>query len=347
MKNDVLRIGIIGAGTNTCARHIPGFQKIDGVEIHCVCNRSEASGKRVAENFDIPVVYTNWRDVVADPDVDAVMIGTWPYLHAEASIACLEAGKHVLTEARMASSLAEAEAMEEAARKRPELVAQIVPAPMSLDFDSTLIRLLKECAVGKIHEMHVLCTGAMYASPLEAFTWRQDFELSGVNTLMSGIYHEMLVRWLGLEPEWVIADAGIHTPLRKEQPSGAECEVKIPESLTVIARYPMGIRCTYVFSGVESGLPRNEIRIHGSKGSLRLDLTGGILCWAEAGKQEEYPVKVPVRERRGWRVEADFVDSIRKGTPVRLTSFADGLRYMKFSNAVWRSWTAGGEKVFL
>jgi len=347
MKSDILRIGIIGAGTNTCARHIPGFQKIEGVEIRCVCNRSEASGKRVAEQFDIPFTYTDWREVVEDPEVDAVMIGTWPYLHAEASIACLKAGKHVLTEARMASSLAEAEAMVEVSSKHPELVAQIVPAPMSLDFDSTLIRLLKECVVGQIHEMHVVCTGGMYASSGAPFTWRQDIELSGINTLMSGIYHEMLVRWLGLEPEWVIADAGIHHPIRKELPSGGECEVKIPESLTVIARYPMGIRCTYVFSGVESGLPRNEIRIHGSKASLRLDISAGILCWSDAGQQEEHPVKVPARERRGWRVEADFVDSIRKKTPVRFTSFAEGLRYMKFSDAVWRSWQSGGEKVFL
>jgi len=347
MKNSALRVGIIGAGNNTLARHIPGFQSQEGVELHAVCNRSETSGQKVAKSFGIPVVYTDWRELIADKNVDAVMIGTWPNLHAEASIAALEAGKHVLTEARMAASLKQAEAMLETSRKHPELVAQVVPAPMTLEFDSTLIRLLKECQVGRINEMHVVCTGAPYASPQAPFTWRQDFELSGVNTLMMGIYHEILGRWLGLEPDWVIADAGIHTSIRKEMNTGAECEVKIPESLTVIARFPMDIRCTYIFSGVESGLPRNEFRINGSKGSLRLDLVKGILCRSDAGQVEEYPIRIPVQERRGWRVEEDFINSIRMKTPVRLTDFASGLRYMRFTDAVWKSWTSGGEKVYL
>jgi predicted dehydrogenase len=42
-----------------------------------------------------------------------------------------------------------------------------------------------------------------------------------------------------------------------------------------------------------------------------------------------------------WRVEQDFVESIRDGTPVRLVSFEDGVRYMEFTDAVWRSWTEG------
>jgi predicted dehydrogenase len=39
-----------------------------------------------------------------------------------------------------------------------------------------------------------------------------------------------------------------------------------------------------------------------------------------------------------WNVERDFIDSIREGKPVALTSFEDGVRYMRFTEAVWRSW---------
>ncbi len=51
-----LRIGIIGAGSNTRLMHLPGFQKIDGVEVTAVCNRSRESGHKVAAEFGIPTV---------------------------------------------------------------------------------------------------------------------------------------------------------------------------------------------------------------------------------------------------------------------------------------------------
>jgi hypothetical protein len=47
---------------------------------------------------------------------------------------------------------------------------------------------------------------------------------------------------------------------------------------------------------------------------------------------------IPEAERGAWNVEADFVDSIRRGTPVRLTDFKTGLRTMEFTDAVWQAW---------
>ena len=43
----------------------------------------------------------NWRDIIDDPSLSAVVIGTWPYLHRTLVLAALQAGKHVLTEARL------------------------------------------------------------------------------------------------------------------------------------------------------------------------------------------------------------------------------------------------------
>ena len=65
-----IRIGIIGAGANTTSKHIPGLQAIPGVAIVSVCNRTQASGERVARQFNIPQVYTNWLDVTEADDVD-------------------------------------------------------------------------------------------------------------------------------------------------------------------------------------------------------------------------------------------------------------------------------------
>ncbi|UCC54206.1 MAG: Gfo/Idh/MocA family oxidoreductase, partial [Anaerolineaceae bacterium] len=99
MSNEVLRVGIVGAGANTVSKHIPGLQAIDGVQIVSVCNRSRQSSQRVADQFAIPTIYDEWWQLVSAPDTDAIIIGTWPYLHFQATLAALEAEKHVLVEA--------------------------------------------------------------------------------------------------------------------------------------------------------------------------------------------------------------------------------------------------------
>lgn len=343
MANGTVRIGIIGAGANTRRMHLPGFQKIPGVEVVLVCNRSEESSRKVAEEFGIPGIAANWRQVVESPDVDAVMIGTWPYLHAEATVAALDAGKHVLTEARMARNLSEALTMLEASRRHPELTAQVVPAPMSLDVDSTVVAILEAGAIGDLREICVTHTGSQYFSAEAPRTWRQDVELSGYNVLTLGIYHEMIQRWIGLVPEWVFADAEVFTKWRPSKPGGEPVEVTIPDSVSVLGRFPRDIRLVYHFSGVEGGQLRNEMRLNGSKGSLRFDGSANELYQSDGSS--EWKVEIPAPERRGWRVEEDFIDSIRTGAPVRLTSFEDGVKYMRFTEAVYHSWQQREKKV--
>src|SRR5437773_10225254 len=102
MAERPLRVGLVGAGDNTRRRHIPGLRALPDVEILAVCNRRPDSTAAVAHDFSIPRTFARWEDLVADPDVDAVVIGTWPYLHCPITLAALAAGKHVLTEARMA-----------------------------------------------------------------------------------------------------------------------------------------------------------------------------------------------------------------------------------------------------
>ena len=86
MTIERLRIGLIGAGKNMRLRHIPGFRGLEKVEITAVCNRRPASTAAAAREFGIAKTYERWEDLVADPDIDAVVVGTWPYLHCP--IAC-------------------------------------------------------------------------------------------------------------------------------------------------------------------------------------------------------------------------------------------------------------------
>lgn len=138
MATEGIRLGLIGAGKNTRDRHIPGFQKVDGLEIAAVANRSRGSSQAVADQFNIPGVYDNWQDLLEDPSIDAICIGTWPYMHRTLVLASLEAGKHVLCEARMATTAAEAQEMVDASRERPDLVTQIVPSPLTFKIDRLL-----------------------------------------------------------------------------------------------------------------------------------------------------------------------------------------------------------------
>ena len=89
MAEDLIKIGLIGAGGNTRLRHIPGFQEMENVIVDSVCNRSMESGKRVADEFGIEKIYDNWIDVMDDPENDAVCIGTWPYMHCTLVLASL------------------------------------------------------------------------------------------------------------------------------------------------------------------------------------------------------------------------------------------------------------------
>lgn len=335
-----IRIGIIGAGKNTRERHIPGFQALPDVEITLVCNRSLDSSEKVAEEFGIPRFATDWTDVVDDPEVDAICIGTWPYLHSVATIAAIEAGKPVLCEARMASNVEQAEAMMAAHRKAPEVVAQLVPAPFSLDFDARVQDLLAN-RLGHLREVCVTHTSAVNARHDTPLTWRQDAALSGHNVLTMGIYHEIVLRWIGKNPEWVIADAEIFTPKRTPEGGDEPKDVRVPETVSVLGRFPDGGRLVYHFSGLESGKPRNEIRLNGEKASLRIDFGENQLFLSEPGSEVEEAVTVPDSEKRGWRVEEDFLASIREGKPVELTTFEQGLQYMKFTDAVHQSASAG------
>src|SRR4029450_1281 len=80
MAQSQLRVGLIGAGANTRSRHIPGLKAVAGVEIMAVCNRRPSSTEAVAREYGIPRTYATWQEVVHDPDIDAIVIGTWPYL---------------------------------------------------------------------------------------------------------------------------------------------------------------------------------------------------------------------------------------------------------------------------
>jgi predicted dehydrogenase len=86
-----------------------------------ICGRNEEKVSSAAQRWGYAGYYTDWRDLVADPDVAAVIVGAQTYLHREPSLAALAAGKHVLCEKPLAPDLAEARQMRDAARQSKSL----------------------------------------------------------------------------------------------------------------------------------------------------------------------------------------------------------------------------------
>jgi predicted dehydrogenase len=82
-----------------------------GHEVVAVANHREETARAFAERHSIPRVTTDWESLANDPDLDAVIVGTPNALHAPQAIAALSAGKHVLVEKPMATSVAECDAM--------------------------------------------------------------------------------------------------------------------------------------------------------------------------------------------------------------------------------------------
>lgn len=340
-----VRIGLVGAGTHVQSQLIPGLQRIPGVELVVICNRSEASSRRVATAHTIARIARTWQEVVRAPDVDAVVVGTWPSLHAEVTVAALEQRKHVLTEGRMARSLAEAQQMWSTAHAHPDRIAQIVPSPVGLDVELHVRQLLHEGALGELREILVTQTGSPYVEASAPLQWRQDTDKSGIHTLTLGILHEVLQRWFREAPQWVMADAQIYTDVRVDPHTGSRKAVTIPDSLGVLARYPSGTRLMYHLSGVEAGPGRGEIRLNGSKMCLRYDVRSGHLYRARSSSPKETMLRIPKASQRGWKAEHDFITSIRTGTPPTRTGFDQGFQNMRFVDAVWTSWTRDGTRV--
>ncbi len=111
-----LPIGIIGVG-QIGKHHLENYARIEGAKAVAAADIAQDELHRVAERFSIPRTYTNFRDLLADPEVVAVDICLHNNLHAPVTIAALEAGKHVYCEKPMAGSYVDALRMYETARK--------------------------------------------------------------------------------------------------------------------------------------------------------------------------------------------------------------------------------------
>ena len=325
-KQSKIRIGIIGAGSIVKQRHLPGLQRIPGVEIIAVCNKRVESAEKIASAYGIPEIAAHWEDLIKRPDIDVIWIGTTPHLHACIAIAALEAGKHVFCQARMAMNVAEARQMVKAAREHPRQTTMLCPPPNGMKNGLYFGKLLQENYIGKILHFHLNSLNVSWADPAAPAHWRQQIELSGNNILSVGIYAEVLDRFFG-QPLTLCAQGRVCVPDRQGY------HVEIPDFVQVLGLWPQEIYGSLEWSGLAQYAPQDSLTVYGTEGTLVYDFaTDNIL----AGRREDIHLKsiqVSKEYVRDWTIEEDFIRAVRNGEQPE-PNFDTGLRYMQFIEAI-------------
>lgn len=105
-----MKIALAGAGAFG-EKHLDALKMIDGVEVVSLVGQPEDATRAVADRYGIGHVTTELAEVLARPEIEAVILATPTPIHAEQALACLDAGKHVMVEIPLADSLADAEAV--------------------------------------------------------------------------------------------------------------------------------------------------------------------------------------------------------------------------------------------
>lgn len=106
-----VRVGVIGTGAQGRGVHVRACAATRDIELVAICDTQKAKLEGVLREYTVPHAVTDYREVLAMADVDAVIVALPNYLHAPITIEALKAGKHVLVEKPMAMDAKEAAAM--------------------------------------------------------------------------------------------------------------------------------------------------------------------------------------------------------------------------------------------
>lgn len=116
-----LKIGVIGAGS-IAEMHLGSFSMHERAELYAVCDLNEERAKTTAEKYNAEKYYTDYTKLIEDSEIQAVSICTWNNTHAEIAIAALNAGKHVLVEKPLTTSVEKALEIEDAVKKSGKIL---------------------------------------------------------------------------------------------------------------------------------------------------------------------------------------------------------------------------------
>jgi predicted dehydrogenase len=232
-----------------------------------ISGRNEDAVREAAARYGYASAYTDWRDLIADPAVQLVDNGGPNSLHLEASLAAVEAGKHVLCEKPLGRTAAEAKTMLDAVTRAgvthmAGFNYRFVPAVRKAR------DLIHAGTLGKLYHFRARYLQDWLADPSAPYTWRMNKAEAGSGVLGDlGSHVVDLARFLIGEPATVSA---ILTTFTSERPGGS---VDVDDAFAATVEFSSGVMGTLEASRAATGNKNGLFfEVNGSSGSIRFNL---------------------------------------------------------------------------
>ena len=308
----MLRIGLIGCGNVTLNGHLPAMLATEGIAVVAAADPTpeRLEAVRSAAVLDADRAFAAWGDLIALPDVDAVLVATPQRFRPEIALAAAGNGKHLLCEKPLALSPADARRMVEAAR-----AAGVVLATVHNYVNIPVYQQLKQIATcGEIGDLEVAVLnflgvedrpGAAAYSP----RWRHFTAEAGGGVLIDMLHAVYLGGWL-FDADPVAVSATVE----KRFPDEGDVE----DFALVRYRYPGG---RYALINMGWGVGPGGVELSGSRGRALMQTQGHathpfvpperILVFGQDGAREVPPGDAPRYGLAG--IAEDFRDAVREG----------------------------------
>lgn len=335
MTVKTVRVGIIGTGIG--AEHIRAFQQVPGVAITAVCSAQRERADAMARQFDIPHATTDYHDLF-HADVDAVVITTPPALHRQMALDAIAAGKHILCEKPLATTLTEAVEMRDAA----EAAGIVHMINHQMRFGATYAEMRRRIVAGDLGtptlaDARVDMNPAEYLRAPAWSTSKVGWFVDGVRgggilAGSAGPHLFDMLRWFWGEVEAVTCTAATTVPTVTLADGSVISGIRAPDGFIALIRFVNGAMATV--RGVPIAYRRGGFRIecHGTAGALCA--TNETLSGAAVG--DALPEQLPVPERP-WdraRIARHFIQAIREGDVTAAPNFQDGVAVQAILDAL-------------
>ncbi|UCC69486.1 MAG: Gfo/Idh/MocA family oxidoreductase [Armatimonadota bacterium] len=198
---DKVKLGIIGVG-QIGKMHLKRYESLP-VEFVAACDIDEPEARRVAAEYDIPTVLTDFRELLKIEEIQAVDVCLHNNLHSPVTIAALEAGKHVYCEKPIAGSCVDGKAMVEAAQRTGRMLSIQLFSLYSKETKATQ-RLIKEGYLGDLYfakSINYRRRGRPYVDGYGTSSFVQKSIAAGGALFDMGVYHIAQILYLLGNPE--------------------------------------------------------------------------------------------------------------------------------------------------
>jgi predicted dehydrogenase len=314
-----VRIGVLGAARIAPAAIIKPARNSNEADVVAVAARDRNRADAFASKHGIPRVCDSYAALVADPDIDAIYNPLPNGLHAEWTMAALEAGKHVLCEKPFTSNAEEAEAVA-AVATRTGLVAM---EAFHYRYHPLAHRMREVVESGELGTIRRVETALCF--PLPKFSdIRYQYELAGGATMDVGTYTVHMARLLGCdEPEVISAEAKLRTP-------------NVDRAMRAELSFPAGHTGRITCSMWSRWLIQTYARVTGEQGELHVINPTTPQLWHRLRVKSNGSTRTEKFTRRPtYEFQLDaFCAAVLRGEPT-LTPPADSIANMRVLDAVY------------